>query len=171
MTTLRFTSQGDWEVEDLHVFLHQLNVLYNRLYVINDLCETRAREFVDNKKIHNMLNRSLSRVPNERRLCIDYIEIHSPGNFGLKVKIDIEAEINIDINKITREIQILLNRCSKNLSTEIINHAVKQTLESFGVPNEAQDYIVKQIAGPIKKLFDAVKKNDLKILSEDEDDE
>lgn len=75
MKTLKFSSRKDWTVTDFRFFLHQLNVLYNRLYVITKPSSGRAG-------LDNMLRGSHSRVPERDRLSIDYIEIHSPGGYG-----------------------------------------------------------------------------------------
>ena len=75
MLFIKFTAQEDWTVTDLHLFFHQLNIIYNRLYVIDGLkAGSRA-------KLENILNGSLSRVTTENQLLVDYIEIHSPAVF------------------------------------------------------------------------------------------
>lgn len=76
MNTLKFSSRKNWTVTDFRFFLHQLNVLYNRLYVIIESGHgSRA-------SLDSMLRGSHSRVPERDRLSIDYIEIHSPGDYG-----------------------------------------------------------------------------------------
>ncbi len=78
MTNIKFSAEKDWTVADLHVFFHQLNILYNRLYVIDQLTERRKG------KLGSMLSSSLAHVPNGEQLFVDFIEIHSPAKFSLK---------------------------------------------------------------------------------------
>lgn len=75
MNTLKFSSRKNWTVTDFRFFLHQLNVLYNRLYVITE------PRFGGRTSLDRLLRGSHSRVPERDRLSIDYIEIHSPGGF------------------------------------------------------------------------------------------
>ena len=78
MANIKFSAHEDWTVTDLQNFFHQLNILYNRLYVIDDLNPDSTA------KLTNILNTSLSRVPEHDLLLVDYIEIHSPAKFSLK---------------------------------------------------------------------------------------
>ncbi len=77
MATIKFSSQGNWTVTDLHVFFHSLNVLYNRLYVIDEL------KHGNKARLSSILDNSLSRVPDEKQLSVDHIKIHSPALFSL----------------------------------------------------------------------------------------
>ena len=78
MSNIKFSAQEDWTVTDLQVFFHQLNILYNRLHVINSLKPGRKG------KLTNILNGSLSQVSEDEQLFVDFIEIHSPAKFSLK---------------------------------------------------------------------------------------
>ncbi len=78
METVEFVTSEDWSVNELRVFFHQLNILYNRLFVIENL--TKAT----NVKLSTILDRSLSRIAEEKILSIDFIEIHSPARFSFK---------------------------------------------------------------------------------------
>ncbi|MCU8000782.1 hypothetical protein [Shewanella sp. SM95] len=73
-----FYAVEDWSVEDFYTFFHQLNILYNRLAVLEDIREKKSPV-----KLKNALYGSLSRIPIEERLQIKSVEIHSPGDFNL----------------------------------------------------------------------------------------
>tara|TARA_R110002073_G_scaffold312409_2_gene483848 strand:- start:364 stop:1113 length:750 start_codon:yes stop_codon:yes gene_type:complete len=68
----------NWTVQGLYTFFHQLNILYNRLYVLDD--QIRSGH---NRKLKSILYGSLSRVEPEAQLILDSIEIHSPADINL----------------------------------------------------------------------------------------
>lgn len=185
MTNIKFSAQEDWTVTDLQNFFHQLNILYNRLYVINDLNPE------SNAKLTNILNTSLSRVPEYDQLLVDYIEIHSPAKFSLKGGDKIIGQVRGLIKDIWYD-----NKLEKKKKEQEIEHqgkvkqleiAHQEKLNEIEVANKHTDLIKKQIgimksAGyadediqkNIKKLTDPVKKissimyeKDVKLLDDD----
>jgi len=77
-TEVGFDATEDWLVEDFYNFFHQLNILYNRLFVIQEIVDSGKQ-----KKLKNALSSSLSSVKDGHQLAIKSIEIHSPGEFSL----------------------------------------------------------------------------------------
>lgn len=76
---LGFTTSDDWSVHEFHAFFHQINILYNRIYVLDEQLKTGKI-----RKLSPLLYGSLSRVDDVGRLYLDSIEIRSPGEFNLK---------------------------------------------------------------------------------------
>ncbi len=179
MTTLKFSSQGDWTVKDFHVFLQKLNVLYNKLYVINKLCETRPVVFQDSKKLRNILKNSVSYVPEERTLSVDYIQIHSPGKFKFKVgasaefesnlRVKANANINIDTGKSIKKILKIINILHENFDMGKVLNYIRSVLNKID-SDEAREILLEIITDAIKKLSDAGHKNKVEFLDEDEDE-
>lgn len=77
-TEIGFDATEDWSVEDFYNFFHQLNILYNRLYVLQEIKESGKK-----KKLKYALYGSLSSVKGNDQLIVKSIEIHSPGDFNL----------------------------------------------------------------------------------------
>ena len=75
---LGFDAVEDWSVEDFYTFFHQVNILYNRLSVLEDI-KLKQRPV----KLKSALCSSLSRRQPEDRLNVKSIAIHSPGDFNL----------------------------------------------------------------------------------------
>ena len=78
LSEIGFDAVEDWLVEDFYSFFHQLNILYNRLAVLDDIKEKQRPV-----KLKPAMYGSLSRIKDEKRLTIKSIEIHSPGDFNL----------------------------------------------------------------------------------------
>lgn len=76
---LGFTTSDDWSVHEFQAFFHQVNILYNRMYVLDEQLRTEKV-----RKLSPLLYGSLSRVDDSEKLYLDSIEIHSPGEFNLK---------------------------------------------------------------------------------------
>ena len=75
---LGFDAVDDWSVEDFYTFFHQVNILYNRLSVLDEI-RLKQRPV----KLKPALYGSLSRIPTDERLQVKSIEIHSPADFNL----------------------------------------------------------------------------------------
>lgn len=78
LSPIGFTAVEDWTVEDFYRFFHQLNILYNRLYVLE-----KIKHKGQSRNLKNAFSGSLSSVSDSHRLTIKSIEIHSPGDFNL----------------------------------------------------------------------------------------
>jgi hypothetical protein len=78
ISPIGFSASEDWTVEDFYRFFHQLNILYNRLYVL-DKIKTKGQS----RNLKSAFSGSLSSVSESHRLSIKSIEIHSPGDFNL----------------------------------------------------------------------------------------
>lgn len=78
MNSIQFRAEEDWTVAELETFLHQLNILYSRLYIV-DQFKGRGR-----LNLSRILARPVSLIPRDEQLMVDYIEMHSPALIGLK---------------------------------------------------------------------------------------
>lgn len=88
ISEIGFDATEDWPVEDFYNFFHQLNILYNRLYVLEKIHEKSNKAIKSDKpvrirKLNNAFYSSLSAVDEQDRLTLKSIEIHSPGDFNL----------------------------------------------------------------------------------------
>jgi hypothetical protein len=160
LAEIGFDSTEDWNVEDFYNFFHQLNILYNRLYVLNDLKENQS-----NKKLRYALYGSLSSVEKEDQLIVKSIEIHSPGNFNL-----------LGVDKIIHQLRELFkdisykNRQEKEDQEETLRHkkamntlkeqAGRQKIlsnqlvimEQMGYDREQIDIGIKALGDPLEQL-------------------
>jgi|TARA_B110000503_G_C6923960_1_gene319850 hypothetical protein len=78
LSELGFDAVEDWSVEDFYTFFHQLNILYNRLSVLDDI-RLKQRKV----KLKSAFSSSLSKIQPQESLKVKSIEIHSPGDFNL----------------------------------------------------------------------------------------
>jgi hypothetical protein len=169
MAKIKFSAQEDWTVTDLQIFFHQLNILYNRLYVVNDLNQNSSANLT------NILNTSLSRVPEHDQLVVDYLEIHSPLKLSLEGTDKIIGQLrglfkdfiyDNELDKKEKEQKIEQRYKEQQLE---ISHQEK--LNEIEIADKHADLIQKQIdimkgvgysneeiQNNIKKLTDPVKK-------------
>jgi len=185
MKKIKFSAQEDWTVTDLQNFFHQLNILYNRLYVVNQLsAESKA-------KLTNILNTSLSRVPENDLLLVDYLEIHSPAKFSLKggdkiigqvrglIK-DIWYDNKLDKKKKEKEIEVQ----GKLIELEAVYQEKLNELEvadkyaaliekqigimkSAGYSDEDIKNNIKKLTDPVKKISSIMHEKGVKLLEDD----
>lgn len=130
---LGFTTSDDWTVQDFHTFFHQLNILYNRIYVLDELVESEKV-----RKISNVLYGSLSRMDSTNQLLLQSIEIHSPGEFSL-----------IGVGSILREFRELWkdvsyrNKIEKQDLEEDLRH--KRSINRLTEQGATQEIILKRL--------------------------
>jgi hypothetical protein len=132
MANLDFTAQEDWTVTDLQVFFHQLNILYNRLYVIASLKPGRRG------RLEYILSSSLSQVPEQEQLLVDFIEIHSPAKFSLKGVDDIIGQLRGLIRDLWYD-----NRLDKKNKEQALQH--KEKLNELELANHRAALLERQI--------------------------
>ncbi len=132
MSRLKFSAQEDWTVTDLQVFFHQLNILYNRVHVIHSLNSGRTG------RLSNILNGSLSQVPEADQLFVDYIEIHSPAKFSLKGADKIIDQVRGLIKDLWYE-----NSLDKKKKEQLLRHQEK--LNDLEVSHQRTNLLEKQI--------------------------
>ena len=175
MKKIKFSAQEDWTVTDLQLFFHQLNILYNRLYVIAELNpESKA-------KLSNILNSSLSRVPEEEKLLVDYIEMHSPAKFSLKgvdkiikqvryfVK-DLWYDNRLESKKKTEEIQHQENMHEIEVANERISLIERQVgiMKNAGFSDDEIQNNIRKLTDPVKKISSVMQDRKVVLLAEDE---
>ncbi|ELB2105130.1 hypothetical protein QNZ87_004309 [Vibrio parahaemolyticus] len=162
ISELGFDAVEDWSVEDFYTFFHQINILYNRLSVLDDI---RSKEKA--VKLKSALYGSLSRIKSDERLKVKSIEIHSPGDFnllGVDKIIGQVRELLKDItyrNKLERqakEEEIRHQKEMNNLKTmagrqKILANQIK-LMKSLGYDDEQIEIGVKALADPLSQLAD-----------------
>jgi hypothetical protein len=174
MSNIKFSAQGDWTVTDLQNFFHQLNILYNRLYVIDDLnSDSKA-------KLTNILNTSLSRVPEYDQLLVDYIEIHSPAKFSLKGGDKIIGQVRSFIKDVWYDNKLEKKKKEQELEhqeklndleiadkhTDLINKQIG-ILRDVGYSDEDIQKNIKKLTDPVNKISSIMYEKDVKLLDED----
>lgn len=157
---LGFEAVEDWSVEDFYTFFHQINILYNRLLVLEDI-KVRQRQV----KLKSALYGSLSRVQPEERLKVKSIEIHSPGDFNL-----------LGVDKIIGQVRELIkdltyrNRLDRQEREEALRHQKEvnnlgtmagrqkilasqiELMKSLGYDQEQIEVGVKALADPLTQI-------------------
>lgn len=160
ISELGFKTSDDWTVQDFYTFFHQLNILYNRIYVLDELLESKKV-----KKVGPVLYGSLSRMDSTNQLLLESIEIHSPGEFNLKGVSGILKEFREfwkDVsfkNKIERQELEEDLRHKRNMNTleeadhkqEIVMKRIRQMVE-LGYEPDQIEVVVKALSDPIGQL-------------------
>lgn len=133
LSNIGFEAMEEWTVEDFYTFFHQLNILYNRLAVLDDLSASGRTV-----KLKSALYGSLSRVKPEDRLKVESIEIHSPGDFNL-----------LGVDKIIGQLRALLkdllyrNRQEREQMEESLRH--RRAINSLNERAAQQKLLSNQI--------------------------
>lgn len=170
---LEFDAVEDWSVEDFYTFFHQLNILYNRLTVLDDI-KSRKRKV----KLQSALYGSLSRIKPEDRLKVKSIEIHSPGEFNL-----------LGVDKIIAQIRELIkdllyrNRLDRQAAEEALRHKKEmnkleelgasqnlltsqiQAMEILGYDDEQIEAGTKALADPLSQILEIASRKDVTLKS------
>ncbi|MFM1896592.1 MAG: hypothetical protein RLZZ385_1666 [Pseudomonadota bacterium] len=160
ISELGFKTSDEWTVQDFYTFFHQLNILYNRIYVLDELLESRKV-----KKVGPVLYGSLSRMDSTNQLLLESIEIHSPGEFNLKGVSGILKEFREfwkDVsykNKIEKQDLEEDLRHKRNMNTleeadhkqEIVMKRIRQMVE-LGYEPDQIEVVVKALGDPIGQL-------------------
>lgn len=85
MNSIDFKASEEWSVADLYRFFQQLNILYNRIYVISHYIPSALRTNSTHVRgLDQRLLSSLSEVPKKEQLKVSWIEIHSPAKFSFE---------------------------------------------------------------------------------------
>jgi len=132
-TEIGFDATENWSVEDFYNFFHQINILYNRLYVLQEMKDSGKK-----KKLKYALYGSLSRVKSEDQLIVKSIEIHSPGDFNL-----------LGVDKVIQQLRETLkdvlfrNRQERESSDEDLRH--KKAMNSLKEKAGMQKILNNQI--------------------------
>lgn len=175
MANIKFSAQEDWTVTDLQVFFHQLNILYNRLHVIENLKPDRTG------KLSNILNGSLSYVPKEEQLLVDFIEIHSPAKFSLKgvdkiigqvrgIIKDIWYDNSLEKKKKQRQLEHQASLNEIELANQRMSLIERQIniLRNAGFSNEEIQENIRKLTDPVEKISSVMQQREVVLLDEDE---
>ncbi|AGP85572.1 hypothetical protein [Alteromonas mediterranea] len=166
-----FDAVEDWLVEDFYSFFHQLNILYNRLAVLDDINEKQRIV-----KLKPALNGSLSRVKDEHRLTVKSIEIHSPGDFNLlgidKILVQLRGLIRdlFYANKLDKEAKREENRHKAEMN-KLKEQAGQQKiladqismLRNLGYEDEEIDVAVKALLDPLTQMSELSNKKKISL--------
>jgi len=177
VAVIKFSAQEDWTVTDLQLFFHQLNILYNRLYVLAELKPGNKA------KLTNILNSSLSRVPEENQLLVDFIEIHSPAKFSLKgadkiigqvrglVK-DVWYDNRLESKKKEQEIKHQEKMNELEITNERITLFERQigVMRNAGFPVEEIQDNIRKLTDPVGKISSVMQERKVLLLEEEEND-
>lgn len=173
MQNIKFSAQEDWTVTDLQVFFHQLNILYNRLHVIDQLKPGRKG------KLANILNGSLSQVPEEEQLFVDFIEIHSPAKFSLTGADKIIGQVRGLIKDIWYK-----NSQEKQLGQQQLEHQAKlnelelakqrtallqeqiTVMKDAGFSSEEIQDNIRKLTDPVEKISSVMQQRQVKLVEE-----
>lgn len=159
MATIQFSAQDDWNVQDLIDFLRQVDLLYSRLYLLNEF------EFESRVKFTRILSHPVDHVPDESRLLIDYIEIHSPALISLK-----------GIGRAMKQIRLLVNDWHENrhkkkvYELEEIVRAAEVMRENGTAEEIVEEFVrtaTKQIIMPTSRVVKLMQHLSMSILDED----
>jgi len=181
MKTLKFSSRKNWTVTDFRFFLHQLNVLYNRIYVITEPRSSGA-------SLESMLRGSHSRVPERDRLSIDHIEIRSPGKFGFSGKESLVKHLwsmlkhvsLLDLKRAEKEQGIahqgkmneleVKEKCIENARKLVELHKeVADLMEKAGFSVEEIQNNIGKIVDPHRNVLMMMESHEMDLLDDDED--
>ncbi|MDO8825649.1 hypothetical protein [Methylophaga sp.] len=155
ISPIGFSTSEDWTVEDFYRFFHQLNILYNRLYVLE-----KIKLKGQNPNLKNAFHGSLSSVREPHRLIIQSIEIHSPGDFnllGLDKIIEQLRELWKDIsyqNRLTKQQLSEQNRHAEHMHQLKEIAAMQKLLQNQINLMQQLGYKPDEIAEGIKALAD-----------------
>ena len=149
-----------WSVDDFQRFFHQLNILYNRLYVLEDL-RTGNRK----PKLKYAFYGSRALVKESDELLVKSIEIHSPGDFnflGIDKIIEQLRELIKDVLfRIQQEReagdeeirhQQVMNRIEEQKGLQELLSDQITILEQLGYSQEEIEIAIKALGDPVKQL-------------------
>jgi len=173
LSELGFDAVEDWSVEDFYTFFHQINILYNRLSVLDEI-KLKQRPV----KLKSALYGSLSRIPPEERLQVKSIEIHSPGDFNLLGVDKIIGQIRELIkdltyrNKLDRQVKEEALRHQKEINSlktmagkqKVLTNQIR-LMESLGYDQEQIEIGIKALADPLAQIDDISSRKNVTVKS------
>ena len=173
MSEIGFKAREDWTVADLQQFFHQLNILYNRLYVFEEFrVEKKGR-------LATHLDNSLSRVPIDSVLLVKSLEIHSPAEFNFQGL----GEVLSQIRKLVKDL-LYENRIDKGKNEEELRHAgemnqmdeaIKRTevmksqielMRQAGLPESEIQNCLRKLIDPAGKMLSIMHEKKVEVISE-----
>jgi hypothetical protein len=158
----------DWQVYELIEFLHQMNILYNRLFVL-DKYSVQVSE-----KISYYMKNSLGKVPESKRLIISTVTIRSPAKITLEGSGEIISEIREASKDFLYRNKIEKERMSRQLEHETRMNEIEQKaaelklvseqiniLKKMGYTDEdIRNQFLKNITQPLEKIIEiSINKN------------
>jgi hypothetical protein len=170
---ITFLAGENWTVYELVEFLHQLNILYNRLFVLVTIAPLG-----DAKKLAAVLDASLRHVPDHDKLKIAMAEIHSPAKItleGLDGVLKQMREVLKDVtyrNKIERrEMESDLRHKEKMNSfeeemaaTQVLSARIQMMKEAGFSEEEIRSSLLSRVCGPAEKIVTIAKSKSVALL-------
>lgn len=167
--SLNLVATENWSVFDLYSFFHQLNIFYNRLYVLDDQIQSKKV-----RKLKSVLHGSLSRVDPGDQLQLESIEIHSPAEINLRGVGNIIKELGeawkgykyrnkIEEDRLKTELEILkegrdhkrnMNALEEREKADRIIFERLAQLKRLGFPEEELLIAAKALADPYNQLVE-----------------
>lgn len=180
-----FVGRDEWKVIDLYRFLHALNVLYNRLYILDEYSSQEYHVLI------SLLKHSLRYMPEKKGLQVSYISMHSPFEINLKGSGELPEQLREHIkdrsyrNKIEKERlmiekereSIALESDKLRLSEQGYDLKIKKTelvigiierLKKAGFSDHQIGEIMKMLENPTKKLLKSIDEYDIEVLEDDD---
>ena len=164
-----FSGGDEWTVEELTEFLGHLYVLYNRISVLREE-RTKAPT-----RPSRQMYASKSRVPEDRKMIVESMTIHSPMEINLKGIADIIREAREAIKDIYRNplerkhLEQQLEHDTKLNDIEIAKSKIdlirdaNQAMLEIGVSDEERHATLRALYAPASDAADIVEKKNLKI--------
>jgi hypothetical protein len=166
---IAFSGGNDWTVEELTEFLGHLYVLYNRISVLREKRDKAP------SKLSRQMYASKSRVPDERKMIVESLTIHSPMEINLQGIAEIIREAREVIKDLYRnplerrrlEQQLEHDSTINDLEIakckiDLIRDANKAMLE-IGISNEERQATLKALFAPASDAADIVEQKKLEI--------
>ena len=177
MEKIGFYAQEDWSVTDLYNFFHQLNILYNRFYVVQNLPRKDVRS------LEYFLTNSLSRVSEFDRLHVHYLEMHSPAQFNFRGGGNIVREVRELIKDLSFRNRLEKERLSEENEHRVRTNQSKQYKQKLAVLERQVKLMrkagysekeilesMRQLVGPAIKLTELMQEKDAILLEHQDED-
>jgi hypothetical protein len=167
--TIVFSGSNEWTVEELTEFLGHLYVLYNRISVLR---EERSKAPA---RLSRQMYASKSRVPDDRKMFVESLTIHSPMEINLEGIAEIIREAREAIKDIYRnplerkqleqqlEHDATLNDIEIARSKLDLIREANQLMLEIGVSDEERRATLKALYDPASDAADIVEQKNLEI--------
>lgn len=167
--TIVFSGGNEWTVEELTEFLGHLYVLYNRISVLGEQRDKAPT------RLSRQLYASKSRVPEDRKMIVESLTIHSPMEINLQGVAEIirqarEAIKDLYRNPLERKrLEQQLEHETKLNDIEIAKCKIdlirdaNQAMLEMGISDEERQATLKALYAPAGDAADIVEQKNLEI--------
>jgi hypothetical protein len=167
--TIVFSGGNEWTVEELTEFLGHLYVLYNRISVLREKRDKAP------SKLSRQMYASKSRVPDDRKMIVESLTIHSPMEINLQGIAEIIREAREAIKDLyrnpleRRRLEEQLEHDSKLNDIEIAKCKIdlireaNQAMLEIGISDEERQATLKALYAPASDAAEIVEQKNLEI--------